>query len=85
MFDACPGSKKFKEPKPDYIKCRLCGEELEIWSDEIKINCPKCNLENKKNQQSCLDWCKSAKECVGNRFYSQYLDQKISKGKGDGK
>ena len=38
----------------------------EIFSDEIKANCPKCkNLIYRGRLPSCLDWCKAARDCIG--------------------
>ena len=62
----CPGSKNIRQPKPEYIKCPSCGEEVEIWTDEIKTICLKCKAAvMRKEESSCLEWCKYAKECVG--------------------
>ncbi len=73
----CPGSKDFIQPKPETIKCPLCGEEAEIWTDEIKTTCPKCKKTIFREQgQSCLDWCKYAKECVGETIYKKWLQNK---------
>ncbi len=77
MIFNCPGSEKFKQPAADMVKCPNCGEEVEIWSDEAKAICPKCKgavarLEN----QSCLDWCKFARECVGSDIYDKYMKDK---------
>ncbi|MFH1655013.1 MAG: hypothetical protein ABH954_00165 [Candidatus Omnitrophota bacterium] len=76
IFD-CPGAKDFKRPKPEDIKCPHCGEEIEIWTDEVKAICPKCKKEvTRKQLPSCLDWCKYAKECVGDELYNKYLKNK---------
>lgn len=73
----CPGSEKFKQPKPEYLKCHSCGEEVEIWSDEIQTPCPKCKTRvTRKESTSCLDWCKYAKDCIGVQKYSAYLKNK---------
>ena len=42
--DNCPGSR----PKPlstESYSCNKCGYEIEIFSDEEKIRCPKCKVE----------------------------------------
>jgi len=65
MIFECPGSQKFKHPEPEMIRCKSCGEEVEIWTDESQAVCPKCrNMVKRDSGQSCLDWCKHAKECV---------------------
>lgn len=77
-LDFCPGSKKFKRPEPENIKCPACGQETEIWTDEIQITCPNCHNKILRQQEgaSCLDWCKYAKECVGEQSYNQYMNNK---------
>ncbi|MDP3731488.1 MAG: HD domain-containing protein [Candidatus Omnitrophota bacterium] len=78
VLDFCPGSKKFKEPQPENIKCPSCGTEVEVWSDEIQFLCPNCKNTTIRQQEgaSCLDWCKYAKECVGGETYNKYMQNK---------
>ena len=46
--------------------CPNCGTEVEMFSDELRIRCYKCKEYVYKEQApSCIDWCSSAKECVG--------------------
>jgi len=77
-IEFCPGSKKFKQPHPETIKCPVCGYEAEIWTDEIKVNCPKCKdiIVRQADGASCLDWCKYAKECVGDKIYTKFMQNK---------
>jgi hypothetical protein len=77
MIFNCPGSSKFKQPAPENIKCAFCGEEVEIWTDEVEAVCPKCkNKVTRIGGQSCLDWCKHARECVGEERYNRYLQNR---------
>lgn len=78
VLDFCPGSKKFKNPEPENIKCPNCGENVEIWTDEIQAICPKCKSTILRPQEgaSCLDWCKYAKECIGEVTYNKYMQNK---------
>lgn len=83
MISECPGVKFFKQPEAEILRCPNCSIEVEIWTDEVKAACPQCKTVVTREQgQSCLDWCKFAKECVGEDLYKKYLDNiKISKGK----
>lgn len=77
VLDACPGASKFKRPEPEDIKCSYCGAEVEIWTDEVTTKCSKCKKEVSRPQgQSCLEWCKSARECVGDKIYNKFLENK---------
>jgi len=73
----CPGASRFRQPEPEIIQCPHCKEDVEIWTDEIKIKCPKCkNIVVRQTEQSCLDWCGYARECVGDNIYTTYLHNK---------
>jgi len=74
MITGCPGSQKFKKPQPENIKCHYCGEEVEIWTDEAEAKCTKCGRTiSREKGQSCLDWCKYAKACVGDEIYERFM------------
>lgn len=77
QFDFCPGSSKFRQPQPEIIKCPSCNVEIEIWTDEIQATCPNCkNTVMREGGASCLDWCRYAKECVGDKTYNKYMQNK---------
>jgi len=83
MIFGCPGSQNIKQPHPEIFRCQGCGSEIEIWSDEASVKCSKCGKEFLRPAgQSCLDWCRFAKECVGRDAYDKYKNQK--KGGEDG-
>jgi predicted RNA-binding Zn-ribbon protein involved in translation (DUF1610 family) len=71
-FNKCPGQDK-RNIKAETLKCSQCGYAVEIFSDEVKISCPKCkNLICRERLPSCVDWCKYARECVGEEAYKRY-------------
>jgi len=73
----CPGSGSFKNPLPESIQCISCGNEIEIWSDEMKVRCRKCGTINYKDRNlTCVEWCKFAKECLGPELYSKLMEEK---------
>ena len=41
MISQCPGQDS-RNLKIEILQCQNCGYNLEIFSDEIKIKCPKC-------------------------------------------
>lgn len=77
-IDFCPGSKKFRQPEPENLNCPSCGREVEMWTDEIQRACPHCKsvILRKQEGASCLDWCRYAKECVGQDTYEKYMQNK---------
>ena len=67
----CPGSRLIKSPVPEYVVCPNCGEEVEIWSDEVRATCPKCKaVVARERLPSCAEWCRSAEACLGSEAYA---------------
>jgi len=76
-FKRCPGSSVFAQPKPEALLCPDCGAEIEIWSDEALGRCPQCRKSIIRSEsQSCVDWCKHARECLGEEKFRQYGQMK---------
>jgi hypothetical protein len=63
--DTCPGLREFLRPTPSYVKCHVCGGDVEIWSDEDVGVCNECNAEWRRPQKtnSCLEYCEYADKC----------------------
>lgn len=77
MIIKCPGSQAFSQPHPENIKCSHCSADVEIWSDEVRATCPGCKKTVTREQEmGCLEWCKYAKECVGEDRYKKYIKNK---------
>ena len=56
------------------MKCPNCGNEVEIWTDELKATCRNCGTKVFRAQQaSCIEWCPHAKECVGPEVYERLM------------
>ena len=69
----CPGARLLRQPVPELFPCPNCGTEVEIWSDEFRRVCPKCRkMVLRPGGMSCLEWCKQAKECVGEATYESW-------------
>lgn len=74
---SCPGSRSIKQPVPEHKKCFRCGDEAEIWSDELIIECPKCKcIMSRETGNSCIEWCKYASECVGEEVLKKLREGK---------
>jgi hypothetical protein len=63
----CPGLRDFLRPSVAYVKCHVCGGNVEIWSDENVGICNDCGAEWKRPDKtnSCLDYCEYAEKCKG--------------------
>jgi hypothetical protein len=75
----CPGSLAFAQPKIEFVRCPHCKADVEIWSDEADAKCPQCErMVIRLTRQSCVDWCKYSRECLGNAKYKQYVETKAA-------
>ncbi len=72
MPDHCPGAANLRTPTLSIRKCPQCGEEVEIFSNDLKVRCPNCGFLIYNDVQSCIQWCKFAKECVGPELYEKF-------------
>ncbi|MHB8155553.1 MAG: phosphohydrolase [Candidatus Omnitrophota bacterium] len=71
MFNQCPGQDS-RKAKAESIICANCGYVAEIFSDEIQVKCSQCkHLICKERLPTCVDWCKAARECIGEEKYKQ--------------
>jgi hypothetical protein len=65
----CPGQdQRFWDPEDIFeSKCPSCGDLVEFWKDEPQVKCPKCKtlISNPRLDLGCAEWCKFAKECLG--------------------
>lgn len=67
----CPGQDN-KDLKTEILGCSNCGYKVEIFSDELHVKCPKCKtLLCRERLPSCVDWCKMASECVGEKRFKE--------------
>jgi Fe-S-cluster-containing dehydrogenase component len=74
MFSKCPGQDT-RNLTIDLVNCSNCGTEVEIFSNEVKAKCDSCGEWVYKEQMpSCIDWCPSAKECVGSDKWAELKD-----------
>ena len=71
MINKCPGQDN-RNIKVEILECPDCEYQIEVFSDEIKVRCPECkNLACRQRLPTCIDWCKSAKECIGVEKWKQ--------------
>jgi NADH pyrophosphatase NudC (nudix superfamily) len=76
MSDNCPGAANLRTPTLAIKKCPRCGEEVELFSNDISVKCSGCGFVVYNDIASCVQWCKYAKECVGEEMYNKLVVQK---------
>ena len=73
----CPGADSIIKPHPEFINCPYCKAEIEMWTDETEAKCDSCGKQVKRTGvASCLDWCKFAEKCLGEKEYKDYKKRK---------
>ncbi|HYC19731.1 MAG TPA: hypothetical protein VEF35_03815 [Candidatus Bathyarchaeia archaeon] len=71
LFGSCPGTSHLRTPTLTIKKCPRCGEDVEVFSSDVKVKCSKCGLTVFNDMNLCIHWCAYAKECVGPELYEQ--------------
>ena len=49
--------------------CPNCGNVIELFSIDTEVACDKCGFVAYNDELSCVQWCKYAKDCVGEEMY----------------
>ena len=71
MNSRCPG-QDMRKLRVELYKCPNCGAEVEIFSDEIKVKCPKCGKKVYKEKiPTCIEWCASTRQCLGEERWKE--------------
>jgi DNA-directed RNA polymerase subunit RPC12/RpoP len=74
MNHFCPGSSSLRRDITLEIKtCPECGADVELFSIDQKARCDNCGFVVYNKLQSCIQWCRYAKECVGEEVYAKYM------------
>lgn len=71
IMDGCQG----KERTPTIIEktCPNCGAEIEMFSIDTEMICEKCGCKVYNDTLNCVQWCKYAKDCVGEEMYENMM------------
>ena len=75
LMDGCPGAASLKTPTLTIKRCPQCGEEIEIFSNEVSATCGKCGFVIYNDTASCIRWCRFAEACVGPEIYRKFREQ----------
>jgi len=76
MFDHCPGAANIRTPTLTIRKCPQCGEEVELFSNDVSVKCSRCGFVIYNDIASCVQWCRHARECVGEEMYRKLTEKK---------
>ena len=77
MNGKCPGQDT-RNLRAELHKCPNCGYDVEIFTDEISRKCYRCGERvYREKAPSCLDWCASARECVGEERWQELVKEGV--------
>ncbi len=71
VFSGC--QSKSKEISIMTKICPRCGHEIEMFSIDTQAECENCGFTVYNDSLSCVQWCKYAKQCVGEKVYEQMM------------
>ena len=72
IMDGCQG--KPRTPTIEDRICPNCGNPIEIFSTDTEVACDKCGFVVYNDKLSCVQWCKYAKQCVGEEVYNNLME-----------
>lgn len=71
MYDKCPGASFLRTPTLKIVNCPKCGEEVELFSTDVKVVCDNCGIHITNNMESCIQSCLAAESCLGEELYEK--------------
>ena len=71
IMEGCQG--KPRTPTISERICPNCGNPIEIFSTDTQVACDKCGFVVYNDTLSCVQWCKYARQCVGDAMYEQMM------------
>lgn len=72
MFEGCQG--KPRTPTIHEKVCPRCGGIIELFSIDTEVACDNCGFIAYNDTLSCVQWCKYAKQCVGEEMYNHMME-----------
>jgi len=84
MAANCPG-QDFRKLRVELHRCPKCRAEVEIFSDETRVRCQKCGeAVYRERMPSCIEWCASARQCLGEERWQRLNNQQTEEQKDAG-
>ena len=72
IFSGCQG--KPRTPTIAEKICPQCGSTIEVFSTDTQVACEHCGFVVHNDTLSCVQWCKYAKQCVGEEMYNHMME-----------
>jgi len=58
-------------------KCPQCGADVEVFSNDVQVKCENCGFTVYNDVESCIQWCKYARLCVGDELYRKLKKTRV--------
>ena len=71
IFEGC--QSKSKEISLEEKICPQCGNPVEVFSIDTEVTCDRCGFVIYNDTLSCVQWCKYARQCVGDEMYERMM------------
>ena len=72
IYTGC--QSKSKEITLEERICPQCGNVIELFSVDTEVACEHCGFVAYNDTLSCVQWCKYAKQCVGEEMYEKMME-----------
>ena len=67
IMEGCQGKPQIKIMERI---CPQCGHEVEIFSIDTQVACENCGFVIYNDTLTCVQWCKYARKCMGDEWWS---------------
>jgi ribosomal protein S27AE len=73
----CAGIAHLLTPTLAVKKCPKCGNEVEIFSSDVEVQCGECRFTVINDLNSCTRWCVHSKECGESDFTGETEKERV--------
>ena len=70
ILEGCQGKPQIKIMERT---CPKCGHEVEIFSIDTQVACENCGSVIYNDTLTCVQWCKYARQCMGDEMVERLL------------
>jgi len=70
IMEGCQGKPQIKIMEKT---CPQCGHEVEIFSIDTQVACENCGFVIYNDTLTCVQWCKYARQCMGEEMVERLL------------
>ena len=72
LMNSCQG--KPRTPTIHEKTCPRCGQIIELFSIDTEMACDNCGFVAYNDTLSCVQWCRYARQCVGEEMYNHMME-----------